>query len=173
MKPKILPIDLQQGVVPISAAAAHLAALIKQARSTRQPIVITQKGYPSGVILSIPVFTALRELAEAEAAEETQSAGVACTSLPRPKDVIDESIAIMQYKGVQRVHIAFRDTHENTYILDLPYRLDGGGRAYTFASIDAPEPMVSVNDSTPRPITADEVGAFGAWCQVADHHLDR
>lgn len=58
------PIDLEAGVVPISKAAASLAMLIKQARATHQPIVVTQKGYPTGVLLDIGLFTALRKLAE-------------------------------------------------------------------------------------------------------------
>ncbi|NTV65156.1 MAG: type II toxin-antitoxin system Phd/YefM family antitoxin [Oscillochloris sp.] len=56
------PIDLKRGVVPISRAAASLAALIKRARADEQPIIITQKGYPSGVLLGIELFTALQAL---------------------------------------------------------------------------------------------------------------
>jgi prevent-host-death family protein len=57
------PIDLERGVVPISKAASCLAALIKRARADQQPIIITQKGYPSGVLLGIELFTALQDLA--------------------------------------------------------------------------------------------------------------
>jgi prevent-host-death family protein len=57
-------VDLERGVVPISRAASSLAALIKRTRATHQPIIITQKGYPTGVILDIELFTALRRLAE-------------------------------------------------------------------------------------------------------------
>lgn len=57
-------VDLERGVVPISRAASSLAALIKRARASHQPIIITQKGYPTGVILDIELFTALRLLAE-------------------------------------------------------------------------------------------------------------
>lgn len=68
-------VDLERGVVPISKAASSLAALIKRTRSTHQPIIITQKGYPTGVIVDIELFTALRQLAErhrrVEAGEET------------------------------------------------------------------------------------------------------
>jgi prevent-host-death family protein len=56
--------DLQTGVVPISSAASQLAILIKRATATQRPIVITQKGYPSGVLLSIDVFDRLRALVE-------------------------------------------------------------------------------------------------------------
>jgi prevent-host-death family protein len=58
-------IDLQHGVVPISKAASSLAALIKRAHAEHQPIVVTQKGYPTGVLLDIELYTALRNLAEA------------------------------------------------------------------------------------------------------------
>lgn len=58
-----LDVDLEQGVVPISKAASSLAALLKRAAENRQPIIVTQKGYPTGVILDIEVYTALRDLA--------------------------------------------------------------------------------------------------------------
>jgi prevent-host-death family protein len=58
------PIDLERGVVPISKAASSLAALIKRARADQQAIIITQKGYPSGVLLGIELFTELQALAE-------------------------------------------------------------------------------------------------------------
>jgi prevent-host-death family protein len=61
---KSLKIDLERGVVPISKAASSLAALIKRATAQGRPIVVTQKGYPSGVLLPIGLFMALRELAE-------------------------------------------------------------------------------------------------------------
>lgn len=59
-----LDVDLERGVVPISKAASSLAALIKRSRSNHQPIIVTQKGYPAGVILDIELFTALRQLAD-------------------------------------------------------------------------------------------------------------
>jgi prevent-host-death family protein len=58
------PIDLERGVVPISKAASSLAALIKRARLEQEAIIITQKGYPSGVLLGIELFTELQALAE-------------------------------------------------------------------------------------------------------------
>jgi prevent-host-death family protein len=58
-----LTIDLQHGVVPISRAASALAALIKRSSATGKPIIITQKGYPEGVLLSIELYTALRTMA--------------------------------------------------------------------------------------------------------------
>jgi len=60
----ILEVDLSDGVVPISRAASSLATLVKRSRTRRKPIIITQKGYPAGIILDISLFTDLRELAE-------------------------------------------------------------------------------------------------------------
>lgn len=51
--------DLQAGVYPISRAASALAALIKRARLTHRPIIVTQKGYPTGVLLSVEDYTDL------------------------------------------------------------------------------------------------------------------
>jgi prevent-host-death family protein len=61
--PKRITINLQSGVVPISKAASALAALIKQAAQTGEPIVITQKGYPSGVLMSVAQYTDLCRIA--------------------------------------------------------------------------------------------------------------
>jgi prevent-host-death family protein len=69
-----LAIDLERGVVPISKAASSLAALLKRARERGQPIVITQKGYPSGVILDIELYTALRSLVAAADPSEATAA---------------------------------------------------------------------------------------------------
>lgn len=83
LKKYTLDVDLKQGVVPISKAASSLAALIKRSRSQHQPIIVTQKGYPTGVILDVELFTALRELADlhddvevVEAESETEDTGV-------------------------------------------------------------------------------------------------
>ena len=59
-----LDIDVEGGVVPISKAASSLAALIKRARERHQPIIVTQKGYPTGVILDVGLYTALHALAQ-------------------------------------------------------------------------------------------------------------
>lgn len=60
-----LEIDLQRGVVPISKAASSLAALIKRATINHGPIVVTQKGRPTGVILPVEVFSAIKNQLEA------------------------------------------------------------------------------------------------------------
>ncbi len=70
LKKYSLDVDLKQGVVPISKAASSLAALIKRSRSNHQPIIVTQKGYPTGVILDVELFTALRQLADLHELEE-------------------------------------------------------------------------------------------------------
>jgi prevent-host-death family protein len=61
-----LDVDLQRGVVPISKAASSLAALIKRAHTSSQPVIVTQKGYPTGVLLPIELFSALKALATGE-----------------------------------------------------------------------------------------------------------
>lgn len=58
-----LDVDLQRGVVPISKAASSLAALIKRASTTGKPVIVTQKGYPTGVLLPVDLFTTLKDLA--------------------------------------------------------------------------------------------------------------
>lgn len=58
-----LDVDLNGGMVPISKAASSLAALLKRARELQQPIIVTQKGYPSGVLLSVELYELLRERA--------------------------------------------------------------------------------------------------------------
>lgn len=60
-----LSVDLKSGIVPISKAASSLASLLKRARERRQPIVITQKGYPTAVLLPIELYDQLRERAKA------------------------------------------------------------------------------------------------------------
>ncbi len=61
--PYTLDADQEGGIVPISKAATSLAALLKRSRAQRRPIIITQKGKPSAVLLDIDVYEALRGLA--------------------------------------------------------------------------------------------------------------
>jgi prevent-host-death family protein len=81
-----LDVDLQQGVVPISKAAASLAALIKRSRSSHQPVIITQKGYPTGVLLDVELFSMLRQLADlhAEQADEDVTTEAKKATVPTP-----------------------------------------------------------------------------------------
>jgi prevent-host-death family protein len=74
LKKYTLDVDLKQGVVPISKAASSLAALIKRSRANHQPIIVTQKGYPTGVILDVELFTALRQLADLHLQQEGEEA---------------------------------------------------------------------------------------------------
>jgi prevent-host-death family protein len=69
-----LSVDLQRGVVPISKAASSLAALIKRAGATGQPVIVTQKGYPTGVLLSIELFSALKGMADDQGEPEPELA---------------------------------------------------------------------------------------------------
>lgn len=63
-----LNIDLLSGVVPVSRASSSLAALIKRSQTQQQPIIVTQKGCPTAVILDIELYTVLRELLMQKAA---------------------------------------------------------------------------------------------------------
>jgi len=76
-------VDLEGGVVPISKAASSLAFLLKRARDRRQPIIVTQKGYPTGVLLDVELYTALRALAAAHSAPQEVSAEPAA-AVPEP-----------------------------------------------------------------------------------------
>lgn len=60
-----ITIDLEHGVLPISKAAGSLAALIRRCTATHQPIIVTQKGVPCLVIVSVARFDALRAAAAA------------------------------------------------------------------------------------------------------------
>jgi prevent-host-death family protein len=81
LKKYTLDVDLKQGVVPISKAASSLAALIKRSRANHQPIIVTQKGYPTGVILDVELFTALRQLADLHLQQDEDG------------DVVEESLS--------------------------------------------------------------------------------
>lgn len=84
LKKYTLDVDLKQGVVPISKAASSLAALIKRSRANHQPIIVTQKGYPTGVILDVELFTALRQLADLHIQEGDELEGEADAELEAP-----------------------------------------------------------------------------------------
>ena len=59
--------DLIDGVLPISKAASSLAAKIKWVDAHHKPVVITQKGYPTGVLISVAMFRYLQQLSEQQA----------------------------------------------------------------------------------------------------------
>jgi prevent-host-death family protein len=77
-----LNVDLQGGVVPISRAASALAALIKRSNERQQPIIVTQKGYPTGVLLPINLYTTLRDLAQGKLAVDGAPANDVLPSPP-------------------------------------------------------------------------------------------
>jgi prevent-host-death family protein len=79
-----LDVDLQRGVVPISKAASSLAALIKRASVTGRPVIVTQKGYPTAVLLPVELFTALKALVSSESEGEGDL-------LPEPVEVIADA----------------------------------------------------------------------------------
>ena len=54
-----MQIDLRTGVVPISRAASSLAALLKRCAANSGPIIVTQNGYPTGVLLTLDDYRAL------------------------------------------------------------------------------------------------------------------
>lgn len=114
-----LDVDLQGGVVPISKVASSLAALLKRGRERRQPIIVTQKGYPTGVLLPIDMYVALRELASrGEAGAGADQAAIA-EALPQPAE-IEQVIAAAQ-DDVETDDQAPEDAH--------PRRSRGGQRA--------------------------------------------
>ena len=101
-----LDVDLDGGVVPISKVASALAALIKRSRERRQPIIITQKGYPTGVILPIDLFVALRERAKQPGEDAAPPASDALlppapveSSTPEPETSTPEPLAPPRARG--------------------------------------------------------------------------
>jgi prevent-host-death family protein len=65
-----LGIDLEHDVVPISKAASALAALLKRTRTERRPIVLTQKGYPTAVLVDIELYTRLCAIASKQRSDD-------------------------------------------------------------------------------------------------------
>lgn len=57
-------INLKEGIIPVTKAAATLAELIRRARSKREHIVLTQNGKSAAVLLDIDEYVLLRRLAE-------------------------------------------------------------------------------------------------------------
>ncbi len=55
-------VDLDD-IVPITKAAASLSELVRKARTQKQPIVVTQKGFASAVLLGVDAYKELLEAA--------------------------------------------------------------------------------------------------------------
>lgn len=89
-----LEVDLQGGVIPISKAASSLAALIKRSKEHKKPIVVTQKGYPTGVLLPVELYTALRELAQREIAEGTSELADVPANVERAVSALPDLTAV-------------------------------------------------------------------------------
>ncbi len=91
-RPDPFAIDLQHGMIPISKAAAALAALIRRSQAQRAPIVVTQKGYPSAVLLGIELFAELRARA-ARPAPAQEPPPAEATPEPAPAPMAEEPTA--------------------------------------------------------------------------------
>lgn len=91
--------------MPISRAASSLAALLKRARDRRQPIIVTQKGYPTGVLLDVELYTALRALAAASSAPQDEPAELSANvsaSETAPPAIAEPEAAPAQHSGRRR-----------------------------------------------------------------------
>jgi len=66
MKQKLVlgEIDLIDGILPITRAAAGLAEVVRRARESNVHIVVTQNGYSTAVIMDIQSYKTMRKLAE-------------------------------------------------------------------------------------------------------------
>ena len=88
-----LSVNLQRDVMPISKAASSLAALIKRSTSTGQPVVVTQKEYPTGVLLPINMFSVFKDLVDDSCAVLTVDSDdmdmAAWTQVELPPETID------------------------------------------------------------------------------------
>lgn len=69
-----MKIDLAN-MLPISKAAASLASLLRRSEASGDPMIITQKGRPTGVVLSLAAYEQLRQAAERGAAAVAAAAG--------------------------------------------------------------------------------------------------
>ena len=66
--PVTITVDLQHDVISISKTASHLAILIRRGTERGTPILITQKGAITAVLLSIDAYTVLRTQVEGRTA---------------------------------------------------------------------------------------------------------
>lgn len=65
-----MKIDLQRGVVPISAVGKQIARLIIQTTTERNPVLITQKGRPTAALISIELLEQLLATTTTEATDD-------------------------------------------------------------------------------------------------------
>src|SRR6266487_6700841 len=91
---KNLPRDIDiRDLVPISRAAAGLAEFIKKVRDTRQPLLITQNGYASAVLMDVESYTELRELAECAVVQFDKAEREREHTVVQPEKVPEEKLA--------------------------------------------------------------------------------
>lgn len=55
------PIDLKTDIQPVSDFRSNAAAILKQVRDTRRPLILTQRGRGAAVLLDIDVYQDLVE----------------------------------------------------------------------------------------------------------------
>ena len=60
-RPVTLAIDLKEDIVPFTTFRASLSKFMEQARRTHRPVVVTQNGKSSSVLLDIDAFEAMQE----------------------------------------------------------------------------------------------------------------
>jgi prevent-host-death family protein len=120
-----LEVNLEDGVVPISRAASALAALIKRSRERQQPIVVTQKGYPSSVLLPIELYTHLRELAK----QAIEASAGAPTDAPSAVEPVVSAVPLSQAAPVDLALVVQKAPPEQPEVLSAPEpRHRRGGR---------------------------------------------
>jgi prevent-host-death family protein len=105
-----LAVDLEGGVVPISKAASALAFLLKRARERQQPIIVTQKGYPTGILLDIETYTALRERALVRQRSDTSATPERPEEPPEPMTAAHEPASVADPASGSRQERASRRT---------------------------------------------------------------
>jgi prevent-host-death family protein len=64
-----------EDIVAVSELQDRLRAVLDQTRRTRRPIVVTQRGKPTGVLLAVEEYARLVELAERAELEEDIARG--------------------------------------------------------------------------------------------------
>lgn len=72
-------VQLDRDIQPLSAFRANAAAVLKRVRETRQPVVLTQRGHSSAVVLDVTeyerIMAELELLRDVHAAEQQLARG--------------------------------------------------------------------------------------------------
>jgi antitoxin YefM len=73
-------IQLNEDITPLSEFRANIASLIDRVRTTRRPVVITQRGKSAAVLLNVAEYEALLQkielLTDVQTAEQQIEAGL-------------------------------------------------------------------------------------------------